>query len=99
MRAMRLVEVGKPLQLREIEVPKPKGPQVLVKVEAAGVCHSDVHMRQGRFGNLRIVEDLGVILPIALGHEIAGRVEEVGDEVFGFYKGDLVAVNPWQGEG
>ena len=99
MRAMRLVEVGKPLQLQEVEVPKPKGPQVLIKVEAAGVCHSDVHLRQGRFGNLRIVEDLGIRLPITLGHEIAGRVEEVGEEVFGFSKGDLVAVNPWQGEG
>ncbi|AAK42665.1 NAD(P)-dependent alcohol dehydrogenase [Saccharolobus solfataricus] len=99
MRAVRLVEIGKPLSLQEIGVPKPKGPQVLIKVEAAGVCHSDVHMRQGRFGNLRIVEDLGVKLPVTLGHEIAGKIEEVGDEVVGYSKGDLVAVNPWQGEG
>ncbi|QIW22753.1 NAD(P)-dependent alcohol dehydrogenase [Sulfolobus sp. S-194] len=99
MRAIRLVEIGKPLQLQDIPAPKPKGPQVLVKIEAAGVCHSDVHMRQGRFGNLRIVEDLGVKLPVTLGHEIAGKIEEVGDEVVGYSKGDLVAVNPWQGEG
>ncbi|TRM89491.1 NAD(P)-dependent alcohol dehydrogenase [Sulfolobus sp. C3] len=99
MRAMRLVEVGKPLKLQDIEVPKPNGPQVLIKVEAAGVCHSDVHMRQGRFGNLRIVEDLGVKLPVTLGHEIAGKVEEVGDEVVGYSKGDTVVANPWEGEG
>lgn len=99
MRAMRLVEIGKPLKLEDIPTPKPKGSQVLIKIEAAGVCHSDVHMRQGRFGNLRIVEDLGVKLPVTLGHEIAGRIEEVGDEVVGYSKGDLVAVNPWEGEG
>ncbi|MEM3221700.1 MAG: NAD(P)-dependent alcohol dehydrogenase [Saccharolobus sp.] len=99
MRAMRLMEIGKPLKMQEVSVPKPKGPQVLLKVEAAGVCHSDVHMRQGRFGNLRIVEDLGVSLPVTLGHEIAGRIEEVGDEVIGYSKGDLVVANPWEGEG
>ncbi|WP_338604547.1 NAD(P)-dependent alcohol dehydrogenase [Sulfolobus tengchongensis] len=99
MRAVRLVEVGKPLKLQDIDVPKPKGTQVLVKVEAAGVCHSDVHMRQGRFGNLRVVEDLGVKLPVTLGHEIAGKIVEMGDEVTGYSKGDTVAVNPWQGEG
>ncbi|MCY0860551.1 MAG: NAD(P)-dependent alcohol dehydrogenase [Sulfolobaceae archaeon] len=99
MRAMRLVEIGKPLVLQDVEVPKPKGPQVLVKVEAAGVCHTDVHMRQGRFGNVRIIEDAKYKLPVTLGHEIAGRVEEVGEEVVGFSKGDRVAVNPWEGEG
>ena len=99
MKAMRLVEIGKPLQLKEVDIPKPKGTQVLIKVEAAGVCHSDVHMRQGRFGNLRIVEDLGVKLPVTLGHEIAGRIKEIGDEVVGYSNGDLVVVNPWEGEG
>ncbi|ARM74654.1 NAD(P)-dependent alcohol dehydrogenase [Acidianus manzaensis] len=98
MKAMRVVEINKPLKLQDVDSPKPKGTQVLVKVEAAGVCHTDVHMRQGRFGNLRI-EDLGVRLPVTLGHEIAGRIEEVGDEVIGYSKGDLVAVNPWEGEG
>ncbi len=96
---MRLLEVNKPLKLQDIEVPKVKGYEVLVKVEAAGVCHSDVHMRQGRVGPLRMIEDLGVRLPLTLGHEIAGRVEEVGEYVEGFSKGDLVAVNPWEGDG
>jgi propanol-preferring alcohol dehydrogenase len=95
---MRLEEINKPLKLQEIEIPKPKGPQVLIKVEAAGVCHTDVHMRLGKFGNLRI-EDLGVKLPVTLGHEIASRIEEIGDEVNGYSKGDLVVANPWEGEG
>ncbi|QIW22909.1 NAD(P)-dependent alcohol dehydrogenase [Sulfolobus sp. S-194] len=99
MRAMRLVEVNKPLKMMDVEIPKVKGNEVLVKVEAAGVCHSDVHMRQGRVGPLRIVEDLRLRLPITLGHEIAGRVVEVGENVEGFNKGDLVAVNPWEGDG
>ena len=46
---------------------------------------------------LRIVEDLGISLPVTLGHEIAGRIEEVGDEVIGYSKGDLVVANPWEG--
>ncbi len=75
---MRLEEINKPLKLKEIDVPKPTGSQVLIKVEAAGVCHTDVHMRLGRFGNLKI-EDLGVKLPVTLGHEIAGIVEETGE--------------------
>jgi propanol-preferring alcohol dehydrogenase len=98
MRAVRLEEINKPLKLKEIDVPKPTGSQVLIKVEAAGVCHTDVHMRLGRFGNLKI-EDLGVKLPVTLGHEIAGIVEETGDNVTGYSKGDKVAVNPWEGEG
>lgn len=96
---MRLVEIGKPLKLQDLEVPKPRGSQVLLKVEGAGVCHSDVHMRQGRFGNLRVVEDLGTKLPVTLGHEIAGKIVEIGEEVQGYSIGDRVAVNPWEGEG
>ncbi|MEM2522197.1 MAG: NAD(P)-dependent alcohol dehydrogenase [Candidatus Bathyarchaeia archaeon] len=97
MKAMRLVDVGK-LQLMEVEVPKVGGSEVLVKVQAAGVCHSDVHIRRGYVGKVSI-KDLGFKFPITLGHEVAGVVEETGGEVEGFAKGDVVVINSWIGCG
>lgn len=98
MKAMRLIEIGK-LNLTEVEVPKVKGFEVLVKVQATGVCHSDVHLRSGYIGKIVSLKDLGVKLPVTLGHEVAGIVEEIGEEVKGFSKGDKVVVNPWEGCG
>ena len=98
MKAMRLIEPGQKLKLTDVEVPKIKEFEVLVKIQAAGVCHSDVHHRNGRLGTMNI-KDLGFKLPLTLGHEIAGLVEEMGDKVQGFSKGDMVAVNPWIGCG
>jgi propanol-preferring alcohol dehydrogenase len=97
MRAMRLVEIGK-LELMEVKVPEVKGFEVLVKIQAAGVCHSDAHIKSGYIGNISI-KDLRFRLPLTLGHEIAGVVEEVGEEVRGFSKGDAVVVYPWIGDG
>jgi propanol-preferring alcohol dehydrogenase len=97
MRAMRLVEIGK-LKLTEVEVPRVKNCEVLVKTQAAGVCHSDAHIRSGYVGNTGL-KDLGIMLPVTLGHEIAGVIEEVGDEVQGFSIGDTVAINSWIGDG
>jgi threonine dehydrogenase-like Zn-dependent dehydrogenase len=68
-KAMVLHEFKKPLELKEFEVPLLKEKQVLVKIEAAGVCGSDVHMWKG--------EDPRTPLPIILGHEGVGRVVEV----------------------
>jgi propanol-preferring alcohol dehydrogenase len=96
---MRLTRIGAPLELHDVEIPKVEKREVLVKVEATGVCHSDVHIRKGRYGKFRIVEDLGACLPFTLGHEIAGRVEVAGSEVRGVTAGDRVLVDPWQGEG
>lgn len=97
MRAFRLVDIGK-MQLMEVDVPKVKDSEVLVGVKAAGVCHSDVHIRRGYVGKVSIL-DLGFKLPLTLGHEIAGVVEETGDGVEGFAKGDKVVVNSWTGCG
>src|SRR5882672_4991067 len=49
MRAMQIIEWGKPLEAREYPDPEPKGEEVLLRVEAAGVCHSDVHIWDGHF--------------------------------------------------
>jgi D-arabinose 1-dehydrogenase-like Zn-dependent alcohol dehydrogenase len=49
MRAMQIIEWGKPLEAREYPDPEPSGEEVLLRVEAAGVCHSDVHIWDGYF--------------------------------------------------
>jgi propanol-preferring alcohol dehydrogenase len=49
MRAMQIIEWGKPLEARDYPDPEPQGEEVLLRVEAAGVCHSDVHIWDGHF--------------------------------------------------
>ena len=49
MRAMQIIEWGKPLELREYPTPEPEGKEVLVRVTACGVCHSDLHIWSGQF--------------------------------------------------
>jgi len=85
MRAVRLVAIGKPLEMQEIPVPAVGEHDVLVRVKAAGICHSDVHYRDG-------VSSVGP-LPQTLGHEIAGVVEQVGASVTGVKAGDRVCVH------
>lgn len=85
MRAIRLVEAHYPLQMQEIPVPTIGDGDVLVRVRAAGICHSDVHYRAGTAH----VEPL----PRTLGHEIAGIVEQVGSRVTTVRVGDRVCVH------
>ena len=74
MKAVQLIEAGKPLQGREVVMPEVGPTDVLLQVKAAGICHSDAHYRSG----LSRVEPL----PLTLGHEVAGVVVEVGTAVF-----------------
>ncbi|MBS7641076.1 MAG: NAD(P)-dependent alcohol dehydrogenase [Candidatus Bathyarchaeia archaeon] len=97
MRAARLLEPGK-ISIVDVDVPRVKGCEVLVRVGAAGVCHSDVYFRKGFFGDVS-TRDLGFPIPITLGHEISGTIAEVGDEVQGFSKGDNVVVYTFVGDG
>src|SRR6516162_6653554 len=94
MRAMQIIEWGKPLEAREYRDPEPKGEEVLLRVEAAGVCHSDVHIWDGYFdmgGERRIsLESRGVHLPFTMGHEIAGEVAALGPRASGVKVGDKV---------
>lgn len=85
MKAVQLIEIGKDLEERDIPTPKPISDEVLIRIKAAGICHSDVHYRDG-------VSSVGY-LPIALGHEIAGEVIELGSEVVEFQIGDRVCLN------
>lgn len=85
MRAVRMVKAGKPLQLQEVPVPEIGERDVLVRVRAAGICHSDAHYRAGRSA-------MGM-MPITLGHEVAGVIEKVGAQVTNVKTGDRVALH------
>ena len=81
MRAAVLHAPGEPLRLEEVRLAGPRQGELLVRVQAAGVCHSDLHYMTG---------DLTCRLPAVLGHEGAGIVEEVGPGVSGIEPGDAV---------
>ncbi len=85
MRAVRLTGIGKPLELQEIPIPNIGEKDILVRVCAAGICHSDAHYRAGR-------STMG-IMPITLGHEVAGIVEKVGVEVSNVIVGERVCLH------
>jgi len=85
MRAVRLARVGRPLAESEIPVPEIGPDEVLIRVAAAGICHSDAHYRAGISKIDR--------LPLTLGHEVAGRVERVGKDVSNVAAGDRVCVH------
>ena len=80
---------AKDLRIEEMEMPRPRPGEALVRIEAVGICGSDVHyFVDGRIG------DAVVRAPLILGHEFAGVVEEVGEGVAGFVPGVRVAVEP-----
>jgi 2-desacetyl-2-hydroxyethyl bacteriochlorophyllide A dehydrogenase len=85
MRAVRLIEVGKPLEMQQIPIPAVGEKDVLVRIRAAGICHSDVHYRSG----LSPVRPL----PMTLGHEISGTIEQVGSQVSGAKVGNRVCLH------
>ncbi len=85
MRAIRLIKPGAPLALQQIEMPTVGARDVLIRVRAAGICHSDSHYRAG----ISPVEPL----PLTLGHEVAGTVEAIGTDVRHFKKGERVCVH------
>lgn len=85
MKAVRLLRPGQRLEAREIPVPRPGARDLLVRVKAAGICHSDTHYRAGRS---RVFP-----LPLTLGHEVAGVVEQAGTEVTRFKPGDRVCLH------
>jgi S-(hydroxymethyl)glutathione dehydrogenase / alcohol dehydrogenase len=82
MRACVLREPGRPVAVETVLLEPPRHAEVLVRVAAAGVCHSDVHLADGMLGDGRC--------PIVLGHEGAGVVEAVGSGVEGLAPGDHV---------
>jgi len=98
-----VVEWGKPLQQAERETPKPKGTEVLLKLKYCGVCHSDVHIREGYFdlggGKRLLMSDRGISLPATLGHEPYGTIVATGAEAPDVPMGAERLVYPWTGCG
>jgi propanol-preferring alcohol dehydrogenase len=103
MKSARITRTHEPLEVQQLDIPKPMGPQVLVKVNSSGVCHSDIHLWDGGYegldGQLLKTTDRGVKYPLTPGHEISGMVEDLGDQAEGFSKNEKVIVYPWIGEG
>lgn len=83
MKAAVLYEAGQPIQVEDLSIENPHDGEVMVRVAAGGVCHSDLHVMNG---------DLTAPLPIVLGHEGAGIVEKVGAGVADFKPGDHVVL-------
>jgi 2-desacetyl-2-hydroxyethyl bacteriochlorophyllide A dehydrogenase len=85
VKAVQLIEIGKALEMRDVPVPEIGDHDVLVRVKAAGICHSDVHYRSG-------ASAVGP-LPQTLGHEVAGIVEDIGPQVANVKPGDRVCLH------
>jgi Alcohol dehydrogenase GroES-like domain len=102
MRSYKLTQFGAPLSEVIESPPAPKGAQVLLRVSACGVCHSDLHVADGYFdlGNGQKLDLAPAVkLPRILGHEIAGVVEELGPEATGVKVGDRRTIYAWGGCG
>lgn len=85
MKALQLIRPGHALQMASVPIPQLSPHDALVRVRAAGICHSDAHYRAGR--------SPAHPLPLILGHEVAGVVEELGREVEQFRPGDRVCIH------
>jgi propanol-preferring alcohol dehydrogenase len=103
MRAWAVIESGQPLKEIDLPTPEPKGSEVLLEVTYCGVCHSDLHIWDGYYdvggGQKMSLKDRGVVLPLAMGHEIVGRVVKLGPDASGVKPGDVRIVFPWLGCG
>src|SRR5712675_2067395 len=88
MKAVQVSKAGGDFELVEREIPEPGGGQVRIKVQACGVCHSDIFVKEGLWP--------GIQYPRVPGHEVAGIVDELGAEVTGWKRGQRVGVG-WHG--
>lgn len=103
MRMFQVCTCGQPLQLNEKPTPEPAGTEVLLRVKAAGVCHSDIHIWDGYYelgGGKRLqLLERGIKLPLTMGHENVGKVVAVGPDAKDVKVGDVRLANPWIGCG
>jgi alcohol dehydrogenase, propanol-preferring len=90
LKAAVLHEFKMPLALEDVSRPVPEANEVLIRVEACGVCHSDLHVADGDWPQFAAITKK----PLILGHEIAGRIVEKGADTHEFQIGDRVGI-PW----
>ena len=100
MKAQHLIRIDKienhPLTYTEVNKPVPESDQVLIKVKACGVCHSNLHMIEGELRQFGVPAKL----PIIPGHEVTGEIQEIGSLVERFKRGDRVGVQVlWKTDG
>ncbi len=101
MHRQSLTAYGAPLCETMVDLPQPKGSEVLVRIARCGVCHSDLHMQDGYFmlgGGKQLDVRQGRTLPFTLGHEIAGQIESAGPHA-DVAPDAKIAVYPWIGCG
>ena len=103
MKAYQITKWGEMLEENEVPIPKPTGTEVLIKIRASGICHSDIHIWDGYFdlgsGKRITLEERGLKLPFTMGHEPVGEVVALGPEATGVGIGDRRIVYPWIGCG
>jgi alcohol dehydrogenase/propanol-preferring alcohol dehydrogenase len=103
MKAWAVVRNSEPLECIEVQTQEPTGSQVVLAVEACGVCHSDLHFWKGSYnlggGKTMTLADRGVTLPRAPGHEVVGRAISAGPDARGVTLGESYIVYPWIGCG
>jgi alcohol dehydrogenase/propanol-preferring alcohol dehydrogenase len=103
VKSYRLQEFKKALEPQQLATPVPSGSEVLLKVVAAGMCHSDLHLWDGGYdlgrGDRLSLTDRGVRLPLTLGHETVGEVVALGPEARGADVGKTYLIFPWIGCG
>ncbi len=103
MLSFDVCECGKPLQAIERPTPEPVGTQVLLKVKATGVCHSDLHIWDGYYelggGKRMQLLERGIKLPLTMGHENVGEVIAAGPDAKGVTIGAMRLAHPWMGCG
>jgi propanol-preferring alcohol dehydrogenase len=103
MKSYALCQCGAPFELREEATPEPTGSEVLLRVLAAGVCHSDLHFWEGVYdlggGKQLKLTDRGMTLPLTMGHETVGEVVAIGPDARDVKVGDRRLVYPWIGCG
>jgi len=103
MRCYCVLHHGQALELVERPIPEPQGTEVLLKVRAAGVCHTDLHLWEGHYdlggGKKLTLAERGIKPPITLSHEIVGEVVSAGAQAGAVAAGRVALVHPWIGCG
>src|SRR6202049_4763327 len=103
MKSFQVADFNAPLREVDQPTPQPTGTQVLIKVKAAGVCHSDLHIWEGGYdlghGKRMSLKERGIPLPLTMGHETAGEVVALGPKAEGVKPGEVRLVYPWIGCG